>query len=314
VKKLRFDSLLRLLTTMLLFACLLAAAGCSDSEESVVVDLSRREPLVAPRQVEAITYAYLPQYSHTTSFQRHRKMLEYLRKETGLRLRQIFPDTFDEHVKMVARGEIDISYSNPLIYLRLADAGASAFARIVEPNGEPNFRGQIIVRQDNPAIKSVNDCRGKRWIAVDPGSAGGYLFALGFFHDHGIMAEDFETIDFAPGPGGKQEKVALAVYAGAYDVGSIRKGTLAVVSEKIDVDDIRVLAETRPYPGWVYASRKGLDPAVVKAISAAMFKLDHKQPEDAVVLDAAGMQAILPAEDADYDPVRELTRTLGLRK
>ena len=141
VNKLRIAPLLSVLPMVLVAVCLLAVAGCSDSDKPVVVDMSRREPLVAPRQVDAITYAYLPQYSHTISFQRHRKMLEYLRRETGLRLRQIFPDTFDEHVKMVARGEIDISYSNPLVYLRLADAGAQAFARIVEPNGEPNFRG-----------------------------------------------------------------------------------------------------------------------------------------------------------------------------
>lgn len=314
MKNLRFHISIRVSLTMLLAVCLLAIAACSDVDEPVEVDLSRREPLVAFRQVDAITYAYLPQYSHTISFQRHRQMLEYLRKETGLPLRQIFPDTFDEHVKMVARGEIDISYSNPLIYLSLADAGATAFAHIIEPNGEPNFRGQIIVRSDNPAIRTINDCRGKRWIAVDPGSAGGYLFALGHFYDHGIKLHDFETIDFAPGPGGKQEKVVLAVHAGAYDVGSIRKGTLDVVAEKIDVADIRVLAETRPYPGWVYASRKGLDPVVVKALSTAMFKLDHSRPADAAVLDAAGMMAILPAKDADYDPVRELTHKLGLRQ
>lgn len=312
-KKFRFHIALRAFF-VLTAVCLPLLAGCSDGEEPVVVDLSRREPLMAPRQLDAITYAYLPQYSHTISFQRHRKMLEYLREETGLPLRQIFPDTFDEHIKMVARGEIDISYSNPLVYLALADAGATAFARIIEPNGEPNFRGQIIVRRDNPAIKSVGDCRGKRWIAVDPDSAGGYLFALGHFYERGISIGDFETVDFAPGPGGKQEKVALAVHAGAYDVGSIRKGTLDVVADKIDSSAIRVLAETRPYPGWVYASRKGLDPAAVKAIAAAMFKLDHSKAKDAAILDAAGMRAIIPAEDADYEPVRGLTRTLGLRR
>ncbi|MBG0789699.1 MAG: phosphate/phosphite/phosphonate ABC transporter substrate-binding protein [Desulfovibrionaceae bacterium] len=312
IMKPRFVFLLTVSLTLAAFLCLLAAWGCTDGEESVTVDLSRREPLAAPRQSEAITYAYLPQYSHTISFQRHRKMLEYLRKETGLRIRQIFPDTFDEHIKMVARGEIDISYSNPLVYLRLADAGAQAFARIIEPNGEPKFRGQIIVRQDNPAIKTVADCRGKRWIAVDPGSAGGYLFALGYFYEHGINSEDFETVDFAPGPGGKQEKVALAVYAGAYDVGSIRKGTLDVVADKINLADIRVLAETRPYPGWVYAARKGLDPAVVKAVARAMLKLDHAKPADAAILDAAGMRAIISTEDAEYAPVRALAHTLGL--
>lgn len=314
VTKLRYLPSMHILLAVLLTAALVTLSGCTDEEEPVIVDLSKRETLVPPRQVDAITYAYLPQYSHTISFQRHRQLLEYLRQATGLPLRQIFPDTFDEHIKMVERGEIDISYSNPLVYLQLADAGATAFARIIEPDGEPNFQGQIIVRKDNPTIKSIGDCRGKRWIAVDPGSAGGYLFPLGHFQDHGIAVDDFETIDFAPGPGGKQEKVVLAVHAGAYDIGTIRKGTLAVVSEKVDLDDIRVLAETRPFPGWVYAARKGLDPAVVTTLSEAMFALDHTRSTHATILNAAGMRAIIPAADSDYDPVRELTAKLGMNR
>lgn len=287
-------------------------AGCGEDEPAVRVDLSRRDRMVAPQRSDAITYAYLPQYSHTISFQRHRALLQYLRRVTGLPLRQIFPDTFDDHIKMVQRGEIDISYSNPFVYIKLARSGATAFARIIEPSGKPDFQGQVISRSDNPTIKTLDDCRDKRWIAVDPGSAGGYLFPLGLFFDNGIGLEDFSEVDFAPGPGGKQEKVVLAVHAGAYDIGTIRKGTLGVVEGKIDLADIRVLAETRPYPGWVYSARKGLDPEVVNALALAMFALDDDNGEHRDILRAAGMRGIIPAVDGDYDPVRELADKLGL--
>lgn len=302
----------RFLVVSLLVVVALACAGCSDDESLIRVDLEKREGLLLPTPKDAITYAYLPQYSHTISFQRHRALLKYLRTSTGLPLRQIFPDTFEEHIKMVERGEIDISYSNPFVYIRLAKAGATAFARSVEPSGKPDFRGQVICRSDNPTIKDLRDCRGKRWIAVDPGSAGGYLFPLGLFYDHGMRLNDFAEVDFAPGPGGKQEKVVLAVHAGAYDIGTIRKGTLDVVGRKIHLGDIRILAETPPFPGWVYAARKGLDPAVVKAVAKAMFALDDGDPEHDAILRAAGMRGIIPARDVDYDPVRELAHKLGI--
>lgn len=288
---------------------MLLSLGCGENESVVEVDLSRREKLVAPQRQQAITYAYLPQYSRTVSFQRHRALLEYLRVTTGLPLRQVFPDNFDEHIKMVQRGEIDISYSNPFIYIQLAKAGATAFAKIVEPSGKPDFRGQIICRSDNPTIKTIEDCRGKRLIAVDPASAGGFLFPMGLFYDHGIRREDFAEVDFAQG---KQEKVVLAVHAGAYDIGTIRKGTLNVVAGMLDLDDIRVLAETRSYPGWLYSAREGLDPAVTAAIAAAMFALDPHNPEQRSILDAAEMRGIIPADDADYDPVRELVEKVGV--
>jgi phosphonate transport system substrate-binding protein len=278
----------------------------------VRVDLSRREQLSLAPPEPGITYAYLPQYSHTVSYARHHLLLDYLERATGLRMTQIFPDTFDRHVAMVRQGKIDISFSNPFIYIQLARHGATAFARIVEQSGSPDFRGQIIRRADNPRVQSIENCRGKSWIAVDPSSAGGYLFPLGLFHKHGLDEADFAEIAFAPGPGGKQEKVVLSVYAGEHDIGSVRVGTLELLKHRIDLEQIDVLAETRAYPGWVYAARQGLDPEVVDAVAQALLRLDPNDPDDAVILAAAGFLGVIPASDSDYDPVRKLIRDLGL--
>jgi len=293
-----------------LFASFLT--GCGQDEDAIRVDMSRREDITVRTPPRAVTYAYLPQYAHTVSYERHRLLLDYLSRATGIALRQIFPDTFEEHVRMVERGEIDISFSNPFAYIRMARYGARAFARIIEPSGKPDFKSQIICRRDNTAIRTLADCRGKRWIAVDPSSAGGYLYALGEFLDNGLKRSDFSEISFAPGPGGKQEKVVLAVYAGTYDIGSIRDGTLDILRGKIALSQIRVLAESKAYPGWVYAARSGLSPQIVDKIARAMFALSSKRSEDAVILETAGMRGIIPATDADYAPVRALAERLGL--
>lgn len=286
--------------------------ACAENEPAVKVDMSKVENIAPPGPTAAITYAYLPQYSHSVSFERHRRLLEYLRHKTGLSLRQIFPNTFAEHIKMVERGEIDISFTNPFVYTSLARHGSEAFARIVEPDAGADFEGQIIVRADNPAINTIEDCRGKRLIAVDPNSAGGYLYPLGLFFEYGITRDDFKEVAFATGSGGRQEAVVLAVYTGAYDVGTIRKGTLDVVRDKIDLAQIRVLAESRPYPGWVYSVRKGFDPAAQRKIARALLDLDMRRKGDAEILTAAGMVGIIAAKDADYDPIRELVRRLDL--
>jgi len=295
----------------LLLLCL-GCAACAEDEPTRRVDLSKRQETVLPTPEAGITYAYLPQYSHTTSYKRHHLLVEYLRQATGLPIRQVFPNTFDEHMKMVAQGDIDISFSNPFAYIKLSTGGARCFARSLEATGRPEFRGQIICRSDNRAIKTLADCRGKRWIAVDPHSAGGFLFALGHFYDQGLKRRDFAEIAFAPGPGGKQENVVLAVLAGKYDFGSIREGTLDVLKGRIDPDQIRILARTEAYPGWLFAARKGLDEHVVAKVAQAMFALNPDTPEHAAILEAAGLKRIIPARDQDFDPVRELVRKLEL--
>lgn len=304
-----------LLQSVLIMAVLLGLAGCGDDEPVVQVDYLKRKEITLPVPPTAITYAYLPQYSHSVSYIRHHPLIEYLQQATGLSIRQVFPDTFDDHIKMVRRGEIDISFTNPFVYTSMARTGSTAFARIIEPSGKPYFYSQIICRADNRTIRSLDDVKGKRWIAVDPFSAGGYLFGLGHFLDNGITMQDFAEISFAPGPGGKQEKVVLAVLAGKYDVGTIRDGTLSILEDKIDLEQIRILDRSRMYPGWVFSARSGMDPIVVNSLAQAMFDLSMDNPEDAAILSTAGMQGIIPSTDSDYDPVRELeakiSRALG---
>jgi len=305
-----------LLSGTLQFICvglILASTACSRDETARPIDMAVREDVaVLPEAEQVLTYAYLPQFSHTVSFQRHHLMIRYLEAQTGLRIRQVFPDTFDEHMRMVGQGSIDISFSNPLIYVRMAEAYCTrAFARGVEVNGRERFRGEIIARSDNPAVQHLADSRGKRWIAVDPASAGGYLYPLGHFLANGIRPSDFSEIAFAPGPGGKQEKVILAVYAGQYDIGSVREGALDVVADKVDLGKIRVLARTQWYPGWVYAARTDLDPATIASVAAAMTALDVDNPEHRRILENAHMTAITPATDRDFDTVRELWHRVG---
>ena len=296
-----------------IFIFLFLFTGCSQEQVAQKIDLSKREKVILREDENIITYAYLPQYSLTVSYHRHHLLVEYLRKETGLNIKQVFPDTFNKHIKMVGRGRIDISYSNPFVYVKLSNRyGAGAFSRVVEVGNRQNFRGHIICRSDNRSIKNIADCRGKRLIAVDPTSAGGYLYPLGHFYDNGLTKSDFSEIAFSPGPGGKQEKVVLAVYAGKYDIGTIREGTLNVVSDKIDINEIRVVASSRWYPGWVYAARKDLAPEIVEKIRIALLKLDYKNKDYKPILRAADIMGIIPSDDRDFDPVRKLAAKLGM--
>jgi phosphonate transport system substrate-binding protein len=303
----------RLFLAVFAFACFFLA-GCGDDEPVKKIDLSKLEEITVIKPPAAVTYAYLPQYSHTVSYQRHHELVEYLAKTTGLAIRQVFPDTFDEHMNMVGRGEIDISFSNPFVYVQIAGRyGARAFARIVEGQGEINFRGQVICRADNPQIKTPADLKGKRLIAVDPYSAGGYLYPWAWLLEQGLRKKDFLEIAFAPGPGGKQEKVVMAVYSGKYDLGLIRERTLDILADKIDTKQIRVLAHSRWYPGWVYAARRGLPPDILAKIKESLLSLDLKNPVHREILEKARFTGLLPATDADYEAVRRLAEAVESR-
>lgn len=287
--------------------------GCTDSEQVVSIDMNRRETVDTRNRTPAVTYAYLPQYAHSVSYERHHLLIAYLRERTGLNIKQVFPESFNEHMRMVSQGKIDISFTNPYVYVITAQRyGQKVFAQIVESSGKAAFRGQIICRKDNEAIRTLADCRGKRVIAVDLTSAGGFLYPMGHFFEHGIRQEDFAELSFSPGPGGKQEKVVLAVYSGQFDVGLIREGTLNVVADKIDIDQIRVLATSEWYPAWVYSARPDVATDVIAKIRQALFELDEQNPDHQAILNKADFRKVIPADDRDMQPVWQLMNTLGI--
>ncbi|MGM0454310.1 MAG: PhnD/SsuA/transferrin family substrate-binding protein, partial [Thermodesulfobacteriota bacterium] len=176
-----FSPSIKVLFAILLFG-LMVISACGPEDRAQKIDLSKRKQIRTTRALDSLTYACLPQYSHQVSFSRHHRLVEHISEKTDMPIRQVFPDTFAAHVKMVGEGKIDISFSNPLVYTKIADRhGARAFARIVENNGSPSFRGQIICRSDHKAIENLQDCKNKRWMAVAPTSAAGYLFVLDHF-------------------------------------------------------------------------------------------------------------------------------------
>jgi phosphonate transport system substrate-binding protein len=262
---------------------------------------------------QKITYAYLPQYSQQISLERHQDLVSFLKEKTGLDMVQVFPEDFDDHMKKVGSGEIDISFSNPFVYIKIAHLyGAEAFARIIEKEGNEMFRGEICVRKDSP-IQSIADLKGKRIMAVSLSSAGGYLFQKAMLLEAGIDPDEDLTVDFAKGVG-KQEEAFLAVYSGDCDACFVREGTRTVVmKDKVDISKVRVLAYTPWYPGWVYAGRKGLDPDIVNTIKSAMLMLDFKDPEDKVILEKAKFVKIVSSEDKDFDSIRKLATRLNLK-
>ena len=262
---------------------------------------------------QKVTYAYLPQYSKAVSLERHQDLIAFIKKETGLDIVQVFPKDFDDHMRKVGSDEIDISFSNPFVYIRIArQYDARAFARIIEKEGKDMFRGEICVLKDSQ-LQTLADLKGKRIMAVSESSAGGYLFQRGMLKEAGIDPDEDLTIDFVQGAG-KQEEAFLAVYSGGYDACFVREGTRTeVMKDQVDISKVRVLAYTPFYPGWVYAGRKGLDPSVLDKIRSAMLKLDLSDPEHKAILEKANFVKVVPSEDKDFDSIRELASRLGLK-
>jgi len=275
---------------------------------ALVVTLARVD-LAAAQDKKEVSFAMLPQMANADLFKAWLPILQYLEQQTGLKFTQQFPKNFDDHVQLCQQAAIDIAYTNPISYVQMTPkngVGHTAIAIAVDAEGATMF-GQIIARADNEAIKEFKDIKGKKGWVVGFKSAGGYTFQQAYALGQGFDLN--KDCQISEAPENKQEKVVMAVYNRETEFGCIRNGILEKMGDRIDPAQVKVLAETPRYPGWVISVSSKVDPAVVAKVKAAFASI----PAD-IMKQAALPGKILsfqPAGDADFDGMRELVGRLN---
>ena len=156
----------------------------------------------------------------------------------------VVPLDFQEIGPAVGRGEVDFVISNPEIYVALESAyGATRIATLKnKTEGGPFtvFGGVIFTRADRPDIGDLKDLKGRRFMAVDRTSLGGWTMAWRELKAAGIdPVADFKELQFL----GTHDAVVYAIRDGAGDAGTVRSDTLERMQDegKINKKDFRVL-------------------------------------------------------------------------
>jgi phosphate/phosphite/phosphonate ABC transporter binding protein len=243
-----------------------------------------------------VKVAHLPLYSAITLFDRFDPLMRYLSRKTGYEFKLVVPKDFEDFFDIVRRGEVEFSYSNPYIYIQLADGGhLRAFATTVMQSSGDIFRGIIITRQDS-AIRTLDDLKGKDVMVVSYKSAGGFLAQKLFLQEHGIdVYRDLRLRE-----GKRQEEVILSVYRGKTEAGFVRESALDVLKEEIDLGRIRILATTQYIANWPFAATRSADEKIVELVRKGLLELD-----DGNILSAAQVAGFKAADDRDFDGLRE---------
>ncbi|MHB8893565.1 MAG: phosphate/phosphite/phosphonate ABC transporter substrate-binding protein [Candidatus Geothermincolia bacterium] len=246
-----------------------------------------------------VKVAILPLYSAITLFDRFDPLMRYLSRETGYEFKLLIPKDFEDFADIVSRGGGDFSYSNPYIYIELADKGLiTAFANTVHKESGDIFRGIIITKRDSP-IGTLSDLKGKRVMVVSYKSAAGFLAQKLFLQKNNIhVFRDLRLIE-----GKRQEEVILNVYRGNVDAGFVRESALDVLREDLDLGRLRILASTPYIANWPFAAARNADRKMVEMVQESLLKL-----KDNDVLSAAHITRFKAADDSDFDTLRAWIR------
>ncbi|MDQ7075719.1 MAG: PhnD/SsuA/transferrin family substrate-binding protein [Gammaproteobacteria bacterium] len=175
---------------------------------------------------------------------------------------EIVPLNFSQVDPAVASGTVDFVLVNPGIYVNLEVR--YRVSRIATLNNQGSgvpynvFGGVIFTRADREDIKRLSDLVGKRLMAVDKTSLGGFQMAWRELQQQGINPyQDLAEVRFA----GIHDRVVQAVLAGEVDVGTVRTDILERMAADglIQLDQFRII-HSQHHEHFLYVHSSSLYP------------------------------------------------------
>lgn len=260
--------------------------------------------VATPATAQEIKLGVLPRLSATELTTMFTPLTEQLSRATGRKVVLVIAKDFDTFQKQVRDGELDLAFSNPLVYVQLKkEVELVPLALAAEKKGGTKFRGIFVARKDS-GLSDVASLKGKKVIFVDEDSLGGYIAQALLLKKQGFdLQKDFVKLPYAK----KHDNVTMAVFNKAADAGGIREDDLEKMKGKIDISQLKVLAYTDYFPNWPLFATKRLAGATQEAVKSALLKLAAGGP----VLEAAKLTAFAPVADKDYDGLRDAAKIVG---
>ncbi|WP_161630648.1 phosphate/phosphite/phosphonate ABC transporter substrate-binding protein [Pseudoduganella violaceinigra] len=226
-----------------------------------------------------------------------------LEKELGRPVRLVSGRDYDDTLRLLKDGQVDIAGTGAFGYVTAHDDfGARLVVRYLEDDGD-SYHAIIFTRQDS-GLRSVADLRGKRFAFTDVKSTSGYLMPLLELHRNGIGLADLGKVDHVK----KQPNAAIAVYNRQADAGAMADNQL---NEKygVKIDELRILWRSPPIPHGVWIARADMDEGELARISQAILRISRSE-EGRKALAQASVRGFAAVSDADFSFVRSAARQL----
>ncbi|MCB1182510.1 PhnD/SsuA/transferrin family substrate-binding protein [bacterium] len=233
----------------------------------------------------------------------------------------IVPLGFDEIQRAVDRGEVEFILANSSFYVDLeVRHGARRIATLenlhIDGTSHTVFAGVLFCRADRDDIRTIGDLKGRRFMAVDRGSLGGWHMQWREMKQAGLdPGRDLADLEF----GGSHDAVVYAVRDGLADAGAVRSDTIErmALEGKIDAEAFRIINEhhddpeevhfrhsTPHYPEWPLARAAHTSDRLAKQVATALLSM----PADDPAAVAARCTGWSPPQN--YQAVRECLKEL----
>ncbi len=236
-------------------------------------------------------------------------LVDYLSKKTSTPVQITVPTNYAAVVEALVNDQVDVAHLGGFTYVQASKrAGVKPLA---QRDRDRNFHSLFVTQPGSP-IQSLADLKGHSFAFGDVNSTSGHLMPEYFMRENKV---DPEVIAKALYTGG-HDATLLAIANGKVDAGALDEAVFQRMTSqgKVDPAKVRVFWTTPPFFDYVWVARKGLDAKTAAAVKEAFLLLDPAEPQQKQILESLSASKYVPANDGDYDKLRQAATQAGLLK
>ena len=229
---------------------------------------------------------------------------EYVSKKMAVPISIVVPRGFKKMKKAASAGDVDFFYVNSHVFYRLKQAGkALGVLQMENISGKVTSQSEIFVRKDSD-IKNISQLNGRDIAYVSPMGAGGYLAPKAYLTSHGINSGIELKENFTKNLSTSIHNVLLKNNSSATMCGV----NFNLMSKKMEMGELKIIAMSDPYPENVIAARASLDTSLIEQFKNIVSHMKD-DPKGKRVL--AGMYSMKIKNLVPYDPeIEKITQKL----
>lgn len=246
-----------------------------------------------------------------TELQRKFKPLgEYLAKATGLKVEFTPVTDYAASVEGLINHKIDMVWFGGFTFVQANVRSKGQVVPLVQRAEDASFRSVFITT--SPAIKKLDDLRGKTLAFGSESSTSGHLMPRSFLLAANINPDtDLKRVAFS----GAHDATVAAVSGGKVDAGALNISVWQKLVEANKVDPkVRVFYTTPGYVDYNWSVHSNMNPALQKKIRDAFLALDASTPQGREILELQRATKFIPTSAELYRPIETAARSAGLLK
>ena len=262
---------------------------------------------------QTFVFTAIPDQDETRLKARFGKVADYLQEKLGVEVRYIPVKSYAAAVTAFRNDQVQLAWFGGLsgVQARRLVPGSEALAQGQEDTA---FVTYFIAHESTGLEESKafpKAIAGKTFTFGSKGSTSGRLMPE--FHirkTFGKAPDDvFERVGFS----GNHSRTIALVQSGSYQVGAVNYAVweTELVEGRIDTRKVRIIWRTPSYPDYQWTIRGDVDKrfgeGFTEKVRAALIGMDDK-----ALLNAFPRSAFIPAKNADYAPIENTAKQIGL--